>query len=146
VSPKLEQLADALAPLIAERVADQVAGHLAELIEANDVSSARPLTAAEVADRLGRSLDFVYAHRDELGGVKLGAGEKARLAFPPEAVDRFLGGQIEREHAPKRSTPRARRTPNVELLPIRGGGGNRRAAVDDLAPRPHPLTDPHRRD
>jgi hypothetical protein len=35
---------------------------------------------------------WVYAHADELGVIRLGEGEKARLRFDPERVARAVGG------------------------------------------------------
>jgi Helix-turn-helix domain len=47
----------------------------------------RLLTPAEVAERLGVSLRFVYAHRDQLGGRAL---SRRALRFPEAALARAL--------------------------------------------------------
>ena len=40
------------------------------------------LAPKEFAQRLGRSIDFVYAHADQLGAVRIGDGPRPRLLFP----------------------------------------------------------------
>ncbi len=47
--------------------------------------------AAEVARRLRVHENWVYAHADELGAIRLGDGEKARLRFDLERVARAIG-------------------------------------------------------
>jgi hypothetical protein len=47
--------------------------------------------AAEVARRLRVHESWVYAHADELGVIRLGEGEKARLRFDLGRVARALG-------------------------------------------------------
>jgi hypothetical protein len=47
--------------------------------------------AAEVARRLRVRENWVYAHSDELGAIRLGDGEKARLRFDLERVARAVG-------------------------------------------------------
>jgi hypothetical protein len=87
------------------------------------------IDAAEVARRLGCSRDHVYAHADELGAVRVGAGSRPRLRFDPAIVSERLGGSAssarrdaqspaEAAHLRRRRSPRR---PEGELLPIRGG-------------------------
>jgi excisionase family DNA binding protein len=47
------------------------------------------LTADEIAQRFGLSRKWVYAHRAELGGRKLGG----RVRFPERAVRRYLAAR-----------------------------------------------------
>lgn len=47
--------------------------------------------AAEVARRLRVHENWVYAHAQELGVIRLGEGEKARLRFDLEQVAKTLG-------------------------------------------------------
>jgi hypothetical protein len=47
--------------------------------------------AAEVARRLRVHENWVYTHADELGAIRLGEGEKARLRFDLERVARAIG-------------------------------------------------------
>ena len=52
--------------------------------------------AAEVARHLRVHESWVYAHADELGAIRLGDGEKARLRFDLERVARAIGVTEER--------------------------------------------------
>jgi hypothetical protein len=93
--------------------------------------SNRLLTPAELADFLAVERDYVYAHAEELGAIRLGGGPRARLRFDLEEVRRRLAappclgsrGSSELDPAPAKGlTPRGRRRmgTNVELLPIKG--------------------------
>jgi hypothetical protein len=62
---------------------------LAELLRERDDGV---LDAAEVARWAGRSREWVYRHKAELGGVKLGNGPRPRWGFPPAAVRAYLDG------------------------------------------------------
>ena len=80
------------------------------------VGSTTWLSAEEVAERLGVSRDFVYAHQEELGAQRLSTGARPRLRFDTRSVDRFpgagvnsLGGEVARG-----------RTSSVQLLPVKG--------------------------
>jgi hypothetical protein len=44
------------------------------------------LTVEQVAEVLSVDKSYVYRHRLELGGVKVGAGPKAPVRFPPAAL------------------------------------------------------------
>jgi hypothetical protein len=44
------------------------------------------LAPKEFAALLGRSVDFVYDHADELGAVRVGDGPRPRLLFPTDPV------------------------------------------------------------
>jgi hypothetical protein len=98
-----------------EAVADRVAGLLQR-----DRAREELVDAAEIARRFGVSRDFVYAHADELGAVRLGPGPKARLRFRPAEVGRILRRGPARSTQPPRRTARRRRT--SALLPVRGDG------------------------
>jgi hypothetical protein len=43
-------------------------------------------TARRVAGRYSVGVRFIYAHADELGAIRLGAGERPRLRFDPAVV------------------------------------------------------------
>jgi len=60
---------EAIARRVAELIADQVSPPAARLVD-----------AAYVAQLLGVERDWVYAHADQLGGIRLG-GPKGRLRF-----------------------------------------------------------------
>jgi hypothetical protein len=76
---------------------DVVARRIIELT--HEASSARRhqegdlLTVAEVAARLRVSPGWVYAHKHELGVIKLGDGPKARIRFDPAVVDEQLAAE-----------------------------------------------------
>jgi hypothetical protein len=44
----------------------------------------------ELAEGLGVSLDYVYAHATELGAMRLGSGPKARIRFDLDGARRLL--------------------------------------------------------
>ena len=44
----------------------------------------------ELAEDLGVSLDYVYAHATELGAMRLGSGPKARIRFDLDGARRLL--------------------------------------------------------
>jgi hypothetical protein len=109
---------------------EAVALHVVALIRDDSALNHRRLVdAATLAAELGVDRSWVYAHRDELGAVRLGAGSKPRLRFDPEAAREVLAGHGARDlREPKSSVPagssrrgRRRRTGSTsELLPIRG--------------------------
>jgi hypothetical protein len=87
------------------------------------------LTPAQLAEWLQVDRSYVYAHADELGAIRLGAGKRARLRFDLEEVRRRLPCSTSRgADDPGNPAPepirRRRRTralgTNVPLLPIRG--------------------------
>ncbi len=94
------------------------------------VSAARTglVGAATVADTLGVSRDYVYRHARELGAVRLGTGEKARLRFDLEAVlaavtaEPAARADTTRTHvrAGKRHPRQSTTTSGAPLLPVRG--------------------------
>jgi hypothetical protein len=43
-------------------------------------------TARQVADHYAVTRDFIYAHANELGGIRLGTGPRPRLRFDPATV------------------------------------------------------------
>lgn len=109
-----------------------VAG-LADELERRGLVSAAPsaasaverpwLTADQVAKRLGYTVDWVYAHKAELGAKPMGNGPKPRLRFDPRRVD---AAELQTTAAieTRSTTCRPRKTPLVTqsgapLLPIR---------------------------
>ena len=83
-----EPIAD---PLLVRLLAEVVAQRrqLAEL-ERNLTEPKPPtpdwLAPKEFALLLGRSVDFVYDHADELGAVRVGEGPRPRILFPADSV------------------------------------------------------------
>ena len=97
------------------RLADLVADRLAERLEPTLIS------AAELARRLHVSRDYVYAHRADLGAVRIGAGERPRLMFwwplrPRETPQKAPEQVSRRKH---RRTAGGREP--VQLLEVKGG-------------------------
>lgn len=93
----------------------------------------RLVDAATVADTLGVSRDFVYAHAAELGGQRIGSGPRGRLRFD---LGRTLAAWTSRcvsrdSQAAQTSVAagastrrgRGRLGTSRELLPIRGYSG-----------------------
>lgn len=78
------------------------------------------LTADELAEHLGVSREFVYAHADELGGRRIGNGPKPRWRFPPSD---FSQPRNMRTHnsGPARPDPRAKPEPPKRRRRKRGG-------------------------
>jgi hypothetical protein len=63
-----------------EAIADALARKVAEIVGARSTTF-RLVDARELAEELGVSTDYVYAHAAELGAMRLGAGPKARIRF-----------------------------------------------------------------
>lgn len=105
-----------LADLIADRLAERAAGEL--------------IDAAELARRIGRSREFVYDHAAVLGAVRLGDGERPRLAFRwPQVLEALtVRGDGEQSQVPGSAVstgvvtnrPRRRMGTSTDLLPIGG--------------------------
>jgi hypothetical protein len=69
---------DAIARRVLELGSDRAVGRAA--------SECALLTVAEVAARLNVSQSWVYAHKRDIGAIRLGTGPKARLRFDATAV------------------------------------------------------------
>lgn len=108
-------LTDAQLDELAERIADRLIGP----------ATRRPqlVDAQTLAAMLGTSRDCVYRHAPELGGQRIGSGERGRLRFDPMvALERWTARPADSTPA-QTATPRRRRPRNtngVPLLPIRG--------------------------
>ena len=93
----------------------------------SDHTSAVPLVdATEFARLLGVSRDFVYAHADEYGAVRLGSGSRPRLRFDPRRVASGFAGRgsegVASPDAERKPPSRRRRRSGTSagLLPIKG--------------------------
>ena len=102
-----------------EAIAESVVERISELI--------RPrlwlglVDAADVARRLGVRESWVYGHADELGAIRLGDGEKARLRFDLERVAHAIGAADAEPTRPKPGRPRRHGLPaGVRLIDGRG--------------------------
>jgi hypothetical protein len=95
-------IAAAVAPALAQAVTERVRELLDER-EANDL-----VDAADLARVLGVDREWVYAHADQLGAIRLGDGPRPRLRFQPgRAVELFRELSAERRVVPIRGGPRA---------------------------------------
>jgi|GEM_PF-6166708 hypothetical protein len=66
---------------------EAVALRVVQLMRSGDAANDRRLvSAATLAGELGVDRSWVYAHRDELGVVRLGSGSKPRLRFDVQAA------------------------------------------------------------
>ena len=63
-----------------EAIADATAMKLAQIVRAGPATFGL-VDARQLAHELAVSLDYVYAHAAELGGMRLGSGPKARIRF-----------------------------------------------------------------
>ena len=103
---------------LAQRLADPVARRVLEMIKDEGVlaapTAATWLTAAEVAQLLHVTREWVYQHADELGAVRLGGGRRPRLRFRREALP--TGNGAPTSHVEKR--PKHRETRSYGLIPI----------------------------
>ena len=63
-----------------EAIADATATKLAQIVRAGPATFGL-VDARQLAHKLAVSLDYVYAHAAELGGMRLGSGPKARIRF-----------------------------------------------------------------
>jgi hypothetical protein len=101
-APRTADRASRLSPADVEAIAECLVERLREAL--------RPqlwfglADVAEVARRLGVHENWVYAHAEELGAIRLGSGEKARLRFDLERLSCTIGvGKPERnERGPGR--------------------------------------------
>ncbi len=83
--------------------------------------------AAELARRLGIRRSWVYAHADDLGAIRLGAGPRPRLRFDPSvAMERMqlVAPAPERTPAARCRRQSKARQRDAHLLQIKDGGAN----------------------
>jgi hypothetical protein len=103
---------------IAERLADPVARRVIEMIKEEGVLAAPIpaswLNAAEVAELLQVTREWVYQHADELGAVRLGGGRRPRLRFRREGLAARDGASLGRVE----KRPKHRETRSYGLIPI----------------------------
>lgn len=110
--------------LIDLELVEAVARRVVEMLEAR--SPAEMATAADVARLFAIDRNWVYAHADQLGAIRLGTGPRARLRFELTRVAESLGRAPEIRPVPKTGEPRKRGRPRKSVLP---------AGVDPLVGR-----------
>lgn len=88
---------------------------------------AQLVSAAELSRRLGVSRSTVYEKAEELGGIRIGSGPRARLRFDADQVAKTLGlggSSVDASARPRSAAVRRRRPrrnpSRRDLLPIRG--------------------------
>jgi hypothetical protein len=107
-----------------DTLAEAVAVRVVELLRQEGMApvAGRPLTVREVGRLFDRSPDWVRDNRQRLG-VLPAEGERPRLLFDPQAVERAMRATSAKAE-PAKSKPYMRRrrrvAPERELLPIRG--------------------------
>jgi hypothetical protein len=101
---------------LAGRVAELLASELRSQQPAAPASPGRLLSAAEVSEWWGVERAWVYEHAEQLGAIRLGAGQRPRLRFDPDQAAAHLTAL--RPRLPERRTPRrhhARRSPRTPV-------------------------------
>jgi predicted DNA-binding transcriptional regulator AlpA len=98
-----------LAPESVEALARRLAELLADRSDPGPPSARRLMTAAEVSAWWGVERPWVYAHADQLGARRLGAGQRPRLRFDPDEVAERLGDAT--PSADRARSPRMRGDP-----------------------------------
>lgn len=73
-----------------EAIAEATARKVVEIVSPSAARTFALVSARELARELGVSLDYVYAHAVELGGMRLGSGCRARIRFDLDRARRAL--------------------------------------------------------
>jgi hypothetical protein len=112
------------------QLADVIAERVVELLHGAERTPARLVDAATVAEWLGVSRDYVYAHADELGVKRIGNGPRGCLRFDLDRVlstptSCFTGRESRTPKQPVGTGKSAHRRggstgSSTKLLPIRG--------------------------
>jgi hypothetical protein len=93
-------------PELVEAIARRVVELMRE--EETEERPARLVDAATLARELGVEREWVYAHAEQLGAVRLG-GPNGRLRFDRQEVGKRLGGADAAAWRPSRRRPRRHR-------------------------------------
>ena len=78
-----------------EAIAEATATRLAAIVSSAPGTFGL-VSARELAEGLGVSLDYVYAHAAELGAMRLGSGPKARIRFDLDRAREALEARTRR--------------------------------------------------
>jgi hypothetical protein len=84
-----------------EAIADAIARKVAEIVSARSTTFGI-VDARELAEELGVSIDYVYAHAAELGAMRLGAGPKARIRLDLDRARQALESRTHRSNRKRR--------------------------------------------
>jgi hypothetical protein len=90
-----------LTPGDVEAIAEATARKLVEIV-GEPARTFGLVGARELAQGLGVSLDYVYAHATELGGMRLGSGPKARIRFDLDRARQVLEARTQRSNGKRR--------------------------------------------
>lgn len=108
------QVAGEITPEVIEQIAHRVADLLTQR-DRRPVDSGGMLTVNQLSIRLNVTRAWVYEHAQELGGIRLGDGPKARLRFDPDtAIQALQRHQVDGNPAPLHKPKRRAPTPRVE--------------------------------
>lgn len=99
-----------------ERIAAALARHLAEHATTATEEGVRLVDAATVARRLGVTRNWVYAHADQLGAMRLGDG-RGRLRFDLATLPLLAASDEKPAPQPRRCTPGRRRRARPAAAP-----------------------------
>jgi hypothetical protein len=126
---------------------DAIVGRVAELLQSRRAARpARPqprmVTAAEVARWCGVERSWVYAHAEELGARKIGAGERPRLRFDLAEVSERITALNGSQSGVRRGSTAIAADSRIRSLPRRRRGivvrQNKTAGRRSNAPGPAP--------
>jgi hypothetical protein len=84
-----------------QAIADAIAHKVAEIVAIRSTTFGF-VDARELAEELGVSIDYVYAHATELGAMRLGSGPKARIRFDLDRARRALETRTRRPRGKRR--------------------------------------------
>jgi hypothetical protein len=76
---------------------EAVARRTVELLHGAQGTTFRLVDARELAVLLGVQPNFVYAHATELGAMRLGSGQKARIRFDVDRARQALAARRQRQ-------------------------------------------------
>ena len=78
-----------------EAIADAIAHRVAEIVTTRSTTFGF-VDARELAEELGVSIDYVYAHATEFGAMRLGSGPRARIRFDLDRARQALEARTRR--------------------------------------------------
>ena len=88
-----------------EAIVEAIARKVVEIVDARS-STFGLVDARELAEELGVSIDYVYAHATELGALRLGSGPKARIRFDLDEARQALESRRRRPGGRRRDRAR----------------------------------------
>jgi hypothetical protein len=90
---------------------EAIARRVAQLLDERPTAPTGLVDATDLARLLGLARSTVYEHQHELGGIKLGEGDRPRLRFAPACVrSRMPLSRTVAPYSPARTPPASRRS------------------------------------